>query len=205
MIRVLTIGGEYGAGRAEIARVVADRLGWRLIDNCLIEDIARASNFDPALCREYDETAGTWFQRLRKALWQGGYEGVATTTDETPPDADAIADAAHRVIREAARQGQCVIVGRGSQCVLQDEKDVFHVFIYAPRDQRIERVRRREGPQEDAESLTESWDRRRAAYIRLHFGHDWTNRRLYDLMICSTIGESAAAAAILAAIEGHGK
>jgi cytidylate kinase len=125
---------------------------------------------------------------------------VATTT-ETEPDADSIAGIAHRVIREAARQGHCVIIGRGSQCVLQGEKEAFHVFVYAPRHERIARVQQREGPQADAEDITDAWDRRRSAYIRRQFGQDWTNRRLYDLMLCSSMGEAAAAAAVLAATE----
>lgn len=203
MIRVVTVGGEYGSGRAEIARAVAERLGWRLVDNCLIEDIARAANFDPEVCKRFDEATDPWFHRLRKALWQGGYEGVATTTETAPPDADTIAVVAHRVIRQAARQGHCVIVGRGGQCILQEEQDVFHVFVYAPLEDRIERVRRREGARIDAEALTETWDHRRSTYIRRYFGQDWTNRRLYDLMLCSSMGEDAAAAAILAAIELH--
>jgi cytidylate kinase len=200
MIRVITIGGEYGSGRAEIGQAIAGRLGWRLLDNCLIEDIAHAAHLDPALCKHFDESTDPWFHRLRKALWHGGFEGVATTT-ETEPDADGIAGIAHRVIREAARQGSCVIVGRGSQCVLQGEKAAFHVFIYAPRHERIARVQRRDGAQAAAEELTDSWDRQRAGYIRRHFGQDWTNRRLYNLMLCSSMGEAAAVDAVLAAIE----
>ena len=38
-----------------------------------------------------------------------------------------------RIIEEAAEIGDCVIVGRGSQCILQQREDTFHVFIYAPR------------------------------------------------------------------------
>jgi len=200
MIRVVTVGGEYGSGRAEIAMRIAARLGWRLLDNSLIEDIARTANYDPALCRRYDEATNSWFHALRKALWHGGFEGVATTT-ETEPDADAIAAVGHRVIREAARQGNCVIVGRGGQCVLQGEKEAFHVFVYAPRHERIARIRRRDGPQADAEELTDTWDHRRSVYIRRYFGQDWTNRHLYDLMLCSSMGEAAAAAAVLAAVE----
>ena len=200
-IRVITIGGEYGSGRVEIARGIADRLGWRLIDNCFIEDIARDARVDPALARRYDETTDPWFHRLRKALWHGGYEGVATTT-EAGFDADAMASFAHAVIEHAAGQGNCIIVGRGSQCVLQERADVFHVFVYAPRHERVARVRSR-SPHEDAEALVETWDRRRQAYIRRHFGQDWANFHLYDMMLCSTIGEGAAVAVVLAAIEHY--
>jgi cytidylate kinase len=197
---VVTVGGEYGSGRAEIARAVAGKLGWRLVDNCLIEDIARIAHLDPALCRRYDESNDSWLHRLHKALWQGGFVGVATTT-ENAPDADSVAGAVHQVILEAARQGNCVIVGRGGQCVLQQDQNAFHVFVYGPLEERIARVRRREGAHVDAVALIDTWDRRRAAYTRHHFGQDWTNRHLYDLLVCSSMGEKAAAAAILAAVE----
>ncbi|MGE5648521.1 MAG: AAA family ATPase [Acidobacteriota bacterium] len=200
MIRVLTVGGEYGAGRAEIARGLAERLGWRLMDGCLIEDVARIAHLDPAECERYVESTDAWFQRLHKALWRGGYEGVASSTQNEPPDAATVAAATGRVIREAARQGHCVIVGRGSQCVLQEEPDVFHLFVYAPRPERIARIVKREGPDADPEALMESWDRRRAAYIRRYFGQDWSNRHLYNMMLCSCIGEEAAVEAVIAAI-----
>ncbi len=199
MRRVLTIGGEYGSGRAEIARAAAAKLSWRLVDNCLIEDIAYAAHLDPSECRRYDERTDPWFHRLRKALWQGGFEGVASTSEQQPADAETVAQVAHRVIQQAAREGNCVIVGRGAQCLLQDRPDVFHVFVYAPRPERIERVQRREGTRADAESLVDTWDRRRAAYIRRYFGEDWTDHRLYDLMLSSSIGDAAAVATILAA------
>ena len=198
-MRVVTVGGEYGSGRAKIAQTVADRLGWRLVDNCLIEDIAKVAHIDPVTCRRFDESNDPWFHRLRKALWQGGFEGVATTT-ENAPDGDSVAKAAHQVILEAARQGNCVIVGRGGQCVLQNDPRAFHVFVYGPLEERVERVRRREGARVDALALVNGWDRKRAAYIRRHFDQDWANRHLYDLMICSSLGEAAATAAILAAV-----
>ena len=201
MIRAVTVGGEYGSGRGEIAKAVAARFNWRLVDNCLIEDIANTAHFDPELCRRLDERTDPWFHRLRKALWHGGYEGVTTTT-ETEPDADAVAAVAQQVILEAAKQGSCVIVGRGGQCVLQDREDVLHVFVYGPRDERIERVRARPDRKEDPETLTDSWDRKRAAYIRRYYGQDWTNRHLYDLMLCSTMGEEAAVNAVAAVVAG---
>jgi cytidylate kinase len=136
---------------------------------------------------------------LRKAIWHGGYEGVATST-EAGFDAEAMTKLARRVIEEAANQGTCVIVGRGGQCILQGRPDAFHVFVYAPRRERIRRVVVEHGPTANAEGLMDTWDRRREAYIRRHFGQEWTNPHLYDLMLCSSMGETAAVAAILAAV-----
>ncbi len=198
-IRIITVGGEYGSGRAQIARAAARELGWNLVDSSLIESISRAAHVDCETARHYDECIDSWFHRLRKALWHGGYEGVATST-EAGFDAEAMAALAHRVIEEAANQGGCVIVGRGGQCILQGRQDAFHVFVYAPRRERLERVISEHGPVADAEDLMDGWDRRREAYIRRHFGQEWTNPHLYDLMLCSSMGETTAVAAILAAV-----
>jgi len=67
----------------------------------------------------------------------------------------------------------------------QGRRDAFHVFVYGPRRERIGRI---------------GWDRRREAYIRRHFGQEWTNPHLYGLMLCSSMAETAAVAAILAAV-----
>lgn len=190
-IRVITVSGEYGGGRADIGRETARQLGWHLVDDALVEAIAQAAHVDCETARHYDEGIDSWFHRLRKAL---------ASTAGAAFDADAMAALARRVIEEAANQGQCVIVGRGAQCVLGGRPDVFRVFVYGPLHSRIERVRREFGPEVDAEALVESGDRRREAYVRRHFGQDWTNPHLYDLMLCSTLGEAAAVAAILRAV-----
>lgn len=202
MIRTVTIGGEYGSGRTEIARQLAEKLGWRLLDNALIRQIASAAHVDPSLAARYDECIDSLLHRMHKALWQGGYEGVASATESAAFDADTMAELSRCVIESAAKEGNCVIVGRGGQCVLQEREDVFHVFVYAPLAERIERVRREEGPGVEPEAQIDSVDHRRSAYIRRYFGQEWTNRHLYDLMLCSSMGEAAAVEAILAAIGG---
>ncbi len=199
MIRVITIGREYGSGGGTIARLLAEQLGWRLVDNSLITEITQMAKINRELAQRYDESVDPWFYRLVKALWRGGYEGVATRLEADVFDADAMAALCHRVIREAADLGQCVTVGRGGQCILQAREDAFHVFVYAPLPERVRRLRERGEAQGDMEAVAEEMDRRRAAYIRRYFGQEWTNRHLYDLLVCSSTGVERAAATILCA------
>jgi cytidylate kinase len=202
MIRSVTIGGEYGSGRAEIGRQLAEKLGWRLLDRALIERIASQAHVDPSVALQFDERIDPLLHRMHKALWRGGYEGVATSAPNHIFDADVMAELTQRVIQSAAKEGKCVLVGRGGQCVLQDRADVLHVFVYAPLEERIERVRREAGESGDPRARIESVDHRREAYIRRYFGQEWTNRHLYHLMLSSSMGEAAAVAAILGAIGG---
>ena len=198
-IRAITISREYGSGGGIIARILAHRLGWRLVDSALIDEIARIANVNPQIAARLDESVDPWFHRLTKALWRGGYEGSATFVLADVFDADAMVSLCQRIITEAAEIGQCVIVGRGGQCILQDRQDVFHVSVYAPLGQRIDRLRDRKPPGMDLAALAQETDRRRAAYIRRYFGQDWTDRHLYNLAICSSCGLERAASVIIQA------
>jgi len=115
-------------------------------------------------------------------------------------DADAMAALSRRTIEEAAEIGNCVVVARASQCILQKRSDAFHVFIYAPRAERLRRVRSRHASRAEAELALEARDQERAALIRRYYNQDWANRHLYDLMISSKLGEAAVLAGILSAM-----
>ena len=201
MYRVLTIAREFGSGGGHIARMMAERLRWNLLDSSLITEIARAARVDPDLARKYDEQVDSWVHRVsRKALWRGGFEGVAGITETDVFDAETVAALTISLIREAYHQKNCVIVGRGSQCVLQDRADVFHVFIYAPWREKVARVRQRLPDQTNAEELIASTERARIQYVRLHFGCDRNDPHLYHLLISSTLGEEAVVSAIICAM-----
>jgi cytidylate kinase len=169
----------------------------------LISEVARLAKVDPKLVERYDESVDSWLYRLsKKALWKGAFEGVAMPAEESCFDAQAMSEIVARVIRQAADGGNCVIVGRGGQCLLQDRDDVFHVYIYAPLEDRSRRQEQRLGQESDRdiEQYLDQVDRRRADCIQWLFQQDWTNRHLYHLMVSSTIGEERVAEAVVAAM-----
>jgi cytidylate kinase len=199
--RVVTVAREYGSGGAAIATALAARLGFQLLDRALIARIAETARIDPDLAERFDEHVDPWARRIGRALWYGGFEAVAVVDENDVVNADRLAVLGGRVIEEAAGAGSCVIVGRGSQCLLRGRPDVFHVFVYAPREERLRRLRARLGPGADVELALEETDRERTAYIRRHFGENRLNPHLYHLMVNAALGEEAAVSAILAALE----
>ncbi len=203
MFRVLTIAREYGSGGASIARKVAESLGWELLDKALILEIARQARVESDQVRRYDERVDSWLHRVtRRGLWHGAFDGVAAVAEEDFLDAETVAGLSRPVIEAAYERGKCVIVGRGSQCVLQNRADAFHVFIYAPWRERVARIERRLPAGADAEAAIRSTDRQRAEYIRLNFGCHWSDPHLYHLLISSVAGEDAVAAIITEALAG---
>lgn len=203
MFNVLTVSREYASGGAHLARRLAERLGWRLMDRDLIQSIARAARVEPQVAEELDERVDPWFHRLSKAaLWRGAFEGVAAVTDEDVFDAARMAELSRRLIEEAAALGDGVIVGRGAQCVLRGRPNVFHLFIYASRAQRLKEAQRRGAA--DPEATLDEVDRVRSNYIREYYREDWRNPQLYNLMLDSGLGEATAVRTILTAMGKEG-
>jgi cytidylate kinase len=206
MVRAITIAREYGSGGGIVARLLADRLGWRLLDRDLLNEVARAANVAPAVAERYDERIDPWFHRLVKhALWRGAPDAPITVEQFDLFDAETMAVVGRKVIEEAARMGNCVAVGRGGQCILHGWPDVFHVFLYAPIEIRKKRVVERKGAHPGGaralEAMVREYDRLRAAGIRRYFDQEWCNPNLYDLMLNTKRGYESAMETILCAAE----
>jgi len=199
MFNVITISREYGSGGGMIAEMLASRLGWKLVDKSLVAEVARRAQIDPEIAARLDECIDPWFHRLVKGLWRGGYEGVATTVDTDIIDSEAMTRIGGEIVREAAELGQCVIVGRASQCLLRNRPETFHVSVFGPHSEKIQRLHERLAPGADVERAMQEMDRRRAAYINRFFGEDWKDRRLYHLVVSSVIGLETVTKTILCA------
>ena len=199
--RVLTIAREYGSGGAEIAGIVASSLGWKLVDKVLLAEIGKRAKVPVADAAVLDEQVDPWLHRITRPLWGKGGDGISAITPVDLFDADAAAALAKQVIQEAYWLGNCVIVGRGSQCVLQAKPDVFHAFVYARWADRVRRVHARAAPGTNVNLLLHTMDGQRLDYVRRHYGENRLDPHLYDLMINSHDQSEAGARLILLAME----
>ena len=189
MIRVVTIEREYGSGAAGIAQRVAVKLGWTLWDQSLTDEIARRLECQKAHVERHEERRDPLHYRLFKAFLRGSFEGSLNAPRMGIADAESIRQMTERLVRGAAADGQAVIVGRGSAYYLRDRPDAFHVFIYAPFEEKVSRLQQEGKSPDDAAELAETVDRDRSAFIKEHFGIEWPDRHVFHLMINSTIGE----------------
>ncbi len=199
MIRVITIAREYGSGGGTVARALAETLGWKLLDGELMSELAARMRCSAAQVARYDEHPPSLLSRLMRAYWSGSADTWSGTPSVHVLDADTLAAMAAGIIQEAAQLGGCVIVGRGSQCLLSARRDVFSIFLYAPREERLRRLRGRHESEKEADAAMLETDRIRTAYIRRYHGQDWMDRRLYDLMMDSSVGDSVVVSTILVA------
>src|SRR5689334_14459184 len=113
MTKLVTIEREYGSGAAVIAQKLADRLGWKLWDQQLTDDIARRLECDRRHVERQEERKDPLHYRLLKAFMRGSYEGNVNAPHMGLADAEAIRRLTEKLIKDVADRGNAVIVGRG--------------------------------------------------------------------------------------------
>ena len=196
MFRVITVEREYGCGGGDIATELATRLGWKLWDRQITEEIARLANVDPSAVMRCDEKMDSRFRRFAKAFWRGSYERGSSLGHQIF-DTDRMMSMMQGVMDRIAQEGNAVIVGRGGPYLLRANPEVFHVFLYAPRAEKIRRGMADGQSENEAEDLVDSVDRERMAYVKHYFNADWPTRSLYHMMVNTAVGNGPVVETIL--------
>jgi cytidylate kinase len=197
VIKIITIEREYGSGGGEIAQLVAQQLGWKLWDQLLTEEIAKLANCPKAVVEVREERSDPLYYRLFKSFLRGSYEGSLNAHKLNVIDSESILKITRRVVEQVSKEGNSVLVGRGSQHFLRDRQDTLRVFLYAPREDKVRRLIDRGKSQVEAEQLVDTVDRERKDFIQKYFGVEWPDRGVYHTMINTTIGNRAVADMIL--------
>jgi cytidylate kinase len=201
MIKIITIEREYGSGGGEIAERIAKQLGWKLWDQLLTEEIARLADCPKSVVECREEKTDPLYYRLFKSFLRGSYEGSLNAHKLKLVDSECILKFTEQVVQHAAKTGNAVIVGRGSQQFLKNRQDTLRVFLYAPRQDKVRRLLARGKSEAEAEQLVDTVDRERIAFIQKYFHVEWPDRSIYHSMINTTIGDEAAVHMILVVMQ----
>jgi cytidylate kinase len=202
-IRIITVEREYGSGSAAIAQQLAERLGWKLWDQDLTAEIARVANVEPEKAQRCDMHVDPLVYRLFRVFARGSYERALPLGDSPHFDTDHLVATLQKVVLDVASRGECVIVGRGAPYILRNREDAFHVFVYAPLEEKVQRLQAIGKTEKEAMQLIEEIDRERASFIRHYFGKDWPCRALYHMMINSRFGDEHVIDTILGQVAAH--
>jgi cytidylate kinase len=200
-IRIITLDREYGSGGNVIAAKVAERLGWKLWDQLLTDEIARRMDCACGEVKEHEEKRDPAFYRLLKSFMRGSFEGSLNARRLKMVDTDCVREVLQQIVPEIAEAGNCVIVGRGSAYYLGTRTDTFHVFVYAPFEERVLRLRSTGKSEKEASELAETVDRERADFVKQYFDIEWPDRHRFHLMVNSGMGEDVAIETILDAVD----
>lgn len=183
-MRAITVSRQYGSGGGEIARLLAEKLNWRLVDHEVVVGVARELGVSLEEAEAQDERAESLITRLLASM-SLAYPNEGTELVATPEARAAqYQDALRRVVEAAAVEGNVIIVGRASQVVLSDRRDVLHARIVAPLPARIAYVARREGlSEQEARERIQRKDQDRIKSLQSRFHRHPDESSLYDLTI----------------------
>ena len=200
---LITVTRQYASGGSDIARLVAKALGWTLIDNEFVDQVARKAGLPPEEVAQLEERAPGVLERLARTLAAASPEMFMTTAGTPPPveaDEATIVKMTERVIAEAAAEGRAVLVGRGAQAVLAKRENALHVYVVASKPWRKQLAVERLGVDPaNVDKVMDETDKQRDHYVKTYYGRDRHDITNYDLVVnAETLGFEGAAALMVA-------
>lgn len=180
---VIVIGRQYGSGGHDIGEALAKKLGYKFYDNEIIKMAAGTTGMTPDyISRKEESMTNSLIYDLVNQMYQYG------NRDEEAPK-DKIFEAESKVISELAKAGNCVIIGRCSDYVLRNNKNVLKLFFTAPIESRVSRVMKRLNvTSKEAESQIRREDKKRADNYRYYTGRMWGAASSFDITINTDLG-----------------
>jgi len=153
-MNAITVTREYGSGGGEVARLLAERLGWELLDHALLHQAAELEHLPDSELEQLDENAVSMADHFRLHPPHERY--IHGLTEAT---------------RQAAARGNIILVGRGTRHLLGETPNAFHLRLVAPSDKRVERMAALENwSPEQATARCLEVDRTRERFTRYFFG-----------------------------------
>ena len=180
---IINVGRQLGSGGHDIGRMLALDFQAKYYDRELLNLAAKESGFSERFFEQNDEKKGFFkgFFNLQPSHPSGGnlYKSNLSQESLFQFQSDAI--------RKAAKEGNCVFVGRCADYVLRDFKNTVNVFITASMEYRIEQIMNKQHLEHDeAQKYIEQKESDRAAYYNYYTGKKWGYSESYDLCIDSS-------------------
>ncbi len=195
--RVITISREFGTGARTIGQKLAEELGYAYYDRAIIQMAADKSGLSPDFIAKNEEKANNTFLFN---IATSAYISSGINLQYTVPVNDRAFLAQSEVIREVASKGNCVIIGRCANYVLNDHPNILKVFVHAAKKDRIARCVKEYGyDPKTVEAELAKIDKGRASYYKYYTGAAWKDMDNYDLCINTSKTDVDKAVKLLAA------
>jgi len=182
---IITIGRHFGSGGKDIGKLLSEKLSIPYYDKELVEMAAEKSNMDTEILKSADEKAANSF--LYSLVNSNPIKGINTMYYDMPIN-DKLFIAQADVIKGLAKKGDCIIVGRCADYILEDENvNCINVFIHAPIKFRMMRVAR-DLKLTDAQAKDKiiKTEKKRKTYYNYYSNREWGKLDNYDLCIDSS-------------------
>ncbi len=176
---VITISRETGSGGHSIGKLLAEKLGYTFYDKEIVNQIAFEMGLDAETIVENGENiSDNTFINL--------VSGFVPLSRKKSIPIDSIQQSQSKLIKNIAKRGNCVIVGRNSDYILKDDPNAFHIFIHADLNHRVNRVAKREGIVGQEERISRELkvkDKSRNAYYQYYTDRPWGFVSNYNMVL----------------------
>ena len=182
---VITISRQFGTGGIEIGKKLAEMLGYDYYDKEIIEMASEKSGISEEMFERAEKEHNSFLYSLATANY-AGYTTSIFNADIS--NSDNLFVIQSNVIREVAKKGNCVIVGRCGNQVLAEEPHVLKVYLHADKEYRINRVMSNLNiGRKEAESLVKKTDKKRASYYNFFTSGTWGSASEYDVCLNASV------------------
>ena len=181
---VIAIGRQFGSGGHDIGKILAEKLEYDFYDAEIIQMTAGTTGYTPEFIKKNEEImTNSLIYDLVNQMYLN-----ADMQDEAPKD--KIFEAECQVVRNLAKKGNCVIVGRCADYVLRNSGNCLKVFFSAPLVSRIRRVAQRQNISEgEAKATVQKNEKLRADNYRYYTHRMWGAAGNFDLSLNTDLGE----------------
>jgi cytidylate kinase len=175
---IITIARQHGSAGREIARELAERLGYRCYDKEIVDEAAENSSICPELINSFDEKRVSPFM-IQSSQYPGMSHGIGLNIQ--------VASAQFDVIRRIAEKGDCIFVGRCADYILRSRTDMVRVFIMGDYQSKIKCIMDRQGVTEEAaKKKIKEVDKDRSSYYKYYTDQVWGDVNNYDICVNSS-------------------
>lgn len=181
---VITISRQFGAGGKTVGRQVADALGYTFVDDDIVQKIAELAKVSPGWVESVEKEAGGRLSRLVSKMVSKPLVERVLKDERGYIDEEIYIDYLVVLISQMADEGNVVILGRGSQYILNDLPDSYHVLLINNFENRVKfMMERYKLTQQKATQVVKSEDKRRINLYRKIGKQDYDQPELYHLVI----------------------
>jgi len=181
---VITISRQYGAGGKTLGKMVASALDYTFADSDIIQQIAKEANVSPHWVESFEKEAGTKLSRVISSMVSQRWVDRILKDERGYLDERIYLDYLVLIVAKMADEGDVVMLGRGSQYILNDHPDAFHVLLIDELEHRIKFiVDRYNVAEKQATRIVNNEDKRRLSLYRRLGKEDYDNPGLYHLVL----------------------
>jgi len=181
---VITISRQFGAGGNTLGRMIADELGYTFADQEIIQRIAKEANVSTKWIESFEKEAGSKVSRFIDKMVSRRLLDRILKDERGYLDEKIYLDYLVLIVAQMADEGDVVILGRGSQYILDDHPDASHILLIDDFEDRVKfMMENYDLSSRRATQVVTTEDKRRVALYSRLGKHDYDNPSLYHLVL----------------------